>query len=106
MEKDWCSDTMARGKVCYSIMLPYAIGDNLSHRCHLLALSAREIEFRAFIMSVTDEGYATRIKWKMSAIQSLHNEMVWSDEDPDNEAIEDAREIAIIIRRIVGTNKQ
>ncbi|KAL5520127.1 hypothetical protein ACEPAG_1787 [Sanghuangporus baumii] len=69
-------------------------------RSKLLGPVARELEFiTMFAMSVTNNGYKDRTSWTVSAIEALARDEAWksgSDED-----LEDAREVAAVIRRNV-----
>ncbi|KAL5482734.1 hypothetical protein ACEPAI_9328 [Sanghuangporus weigelae] len=69
-------------------------------RSKLLGPVARELEFiTMFAMSVTNNGYKDRTSWTVSAIEALASDEAWtsgSDED-----LEDAREVAAVIRRNV-----
>ncbi|EJC98120.1 ATP-dependent DNA helicase [Fomitiporia mediterranea MF3/22] len=69
-------------------------------RAKLLGPIAREVEFAsAFLLSVTKKGYKERTAWSIAAIEALTNDDAW--EVGCDEALEDAREVAANIRRIV-----
>ncbi|KAL5524624.1 hypothetical protein ACEPAF_9764 [Sanghuangporus sanghuang] len=69
-------------------------------RSKLLGPVARELEFiTMFAMSVTNNGYKDRTSWTVSAIEALTRDEAWTN--GSDEELEDAREVAAVIRRNV-----
>ncbi|KAH8114509.1 ATP-dependent DNA helicase [Phellopilus nigrolimitatus] len=69
-------------------------------RIALLTGVARKIEFNVFLLSVTSEGYKQRTTRKIAAIEALFKDEAWV-EDGTDEALENAREVASIVRSVV-----
>lgn len=63
---------------------------------------AREIEFYANLLSVSKGGYKERCTIMTDAIDALHENGVWEGIEMDGSELDVARELAAIVRRVVG----
>ena len=69
----------------------------------LLTTLTREIEWTLHSMFRSDEGYSARVKGKVDAINMLTGAEAWNLDG--SEDMEDAREVAQLIKRVAGRKK-
>jgi hypothetical protein len=76
---------------------------NGTNRNEAIMTIARELEFAAYSLSTTCEGYQHRTAEKKRGVKMLEREEPWAK--GDEEEWEDAREVVKVVKRVFKVNK-